>query len=66
MELASDCINRQVIRFSRLQDDLVEWLNKCLREKSVCTPPNANDIDLYDELSHRICIFEKNNPDTDD
>jgi len=25
MELASTCIDRQVIRFSRLQDDLVDW-----------------------------------------
>jgi hypothetical protein len=67
MELASACINRQVIRFSRLQDDLVEWWNRCLREKSFCTP-NANGIhfdSLYDELSHRICIFETNNPDSD-
>jgi len=30
MELASACINRQAIRFSRLQDDLVEWWNRCL------------------------------------
>ena len=31
MEIASACIKRQVIRFSRLQDDLVGWWNKCLR-----------------------------------
>ena len=69
MELASACINRQVMRFSILQDDLVEWWNKILREKSFCTPPNANGIDFdsfYNELSHRICLFETNNPDPDD
>ena len=34
--------------------------------KILCTPPNANGIvfdSLYDELSHRLCIFETNNPD---
>jgi hypothetical protein len=69
VKLASACINRQVIRFSKLKDDLVEWWNRCLQEKSFCTPPNANGIDfdrLYDELSPRICIFETNNPDPDD
>jgi hypothetical protein len=28
MELASACIDRQVIKFCRLQDELVEWRNK--------------------------------------
>ena len=67
-ELASACINRKVIGFSRLQDDLVEWRNKCLQERSICTSPNANGIDidsLYDELSRRTCLFNKNNPDLD-
>ena len=31
MELAIACINRKVIRFSRLQDDLVQLWNKCLQ-----------------------------------
>ena len=60
IELASACINKQVIRFSRLQDDLVQWWNKCLQEKAFSTPPNANGIDfgsLYDELSHRTYLF---------
>jgi len=62
VELANACINRQVIRFIRLQDDMVEWWNKCLRENSFCTPPNANDVDfdsLYDELSHRMSFRDK-------
>jgi len=49
MELASACINRKVIRFSRLQDDLLEWWNNCLRKKSYCTPPYVNGID-FDSL----------------
>ena len=37
-------------------------------KKAIPTPPNANGIDfdcLYDELSHRICLFNKNNPGLD-
>ena len=68
MEIASACINRQVIWFSRLQDDLVTWWNKCLQERALSTPPDANGIDfdsLYDELNHRASLFNKNNPDPD-
>ena len=67
-ELASVSINKQAIRFSRLQDDLLQWWNQCLREKAFSTTPNANGIDfdsLYDELSKRTCLFNINNPDTD-
>ena len=68
MELASACINRQVIRFSRLQDNLLQWWNMCLQERAFSTPPDASGIDfdsLYDELSHRTSLFNKNNPDPD-
>jgi len=68
MKLGSVCINKQGIRFSRLQDDMLQWWNKCLREKAFSTPPNANGIDfdsLYDELNQRTCLFNKNNPDPD-
>jgi len=68
MELASACINRQVIRFSRVQDDLVPWWIKCLQGRAFSTPPDANGIDfdsLYDELNHRASLFNKNNPEPD-
>ena len=68
MELASACINRQVIRFSRLQDELIPWWNKCLQEIAFSTRPDANGIDfdsLYDKLSHRASLFNKHNPDPD-
>jgi len=68
MELASASINRQLIRFSRLQDDLVQWWKKCLQERAFSIPPDANGIDfvsLYDELSHRASLFKRNNPDPD-
>jgi hypothetical protein len=60
MELASACINRQVIRFNRLQGDLVPWWNKCLQERNFSTPPDANGIDfdsLYDELKPQSKSF---------
>jgi len=69
MELASACINRQVIMFSALRDNVVECRNKCLREKSFCTPPNANGINfdsLFNELRHETCLFNKNNPNPGD
>ena len=60
MELASVYLDKQVIKFCRLQEELVEWRNKCFESKSFCTPPNTNAIDLdtlYDELSYRTRIF---------
>jgi hypothetical protein len=61
MELASAYINKQ--------DNLVECWNKCLREKSFCTPLNANGVNidsLFNELRHETYLFNKNNPDPDD
>ena len=40
MDLASACIDREVIKFSRLKDELVEWRSNCVESKSFCTPPN--------------------------
>jgi hypothetical protein len=60
MDLASVCIDRQVIKFSRLHDELLEWISKCLHSETFCTTPNTNVIDfetLYDELVYRTNIF---------
>lgn len=68
MDLASACIDRQVIKFGRLQDELVEWRNKCVESKSFADPPNTNAIDfetLYDELHHKAALFNKSYPDSD-
>jgi hypothetical protein len=54
MDLASGCIDIEVIKFGRLQDELSEWRNKCFESKSFCTPPDTNDVDfstLCDELN---------------
>ena len=63
MKLASGCIDREVIKYGRLQDELLEWHNKCLESKSFCTPPDTNAIDfntLWNELKF------KNNSISDD
>jgi len=39
MDLTSGCIDREVIKYGRLQDELLEWRNKCFEFKSFCTPP---------------------------
>ena len=37
MDLASACIDREEIKFSRLQDELVEWRSKCAEAKCFYT-----------------------------
>jgi hypothetical protein len=53
VELAFAWIDRRVIKFGRLQDELVEWRNKNLESKIFFTPPNPDAIDFeifYGEL----------------
>ena len=33
-DLASACIDREVIKYCRLQEELAVWLNKCLNQNS--------------------------------
>jgi hypothetical protein len=64
MDIASACIDRQVIKFGRLQNELIEWRNKCFETKSFCTPPNTNAIDfetLHDELDYKTKVFKMSN-----
>jgi hypothetical protein len=52
----------------RLQDELVEWRDKCVESKAFSTPPNTNAIDfetLYDELGYKTNLFTKPYPDND-
>ena len=46
LDLASACIGREVIKYGRLQDELVERRKKCFECKSFCTPPDINVIDF--------------------
>jgi hypothetical protein len=53
MDLASGCIDREVIKYGRLQDELLGWRNKCFESKSCCSPPDTNAVEfstLWDEL----------------
>jgi len=66
MDLENFCIDRQVIKFCRLQDELVDWREKWFQCKSFCTPPNTNAIDLdtlYDELNYRTRLYNQSYPD---
>ena len=68
MDFASAYIDRQMIKFCRLQDRLLELRNMCVESKSFCTPPNTNAIafeTLYDELGFRTNLFNKSYPDSD-
>ena len=53
MDLASACIDRQVINFSRLQDELAEWRSKCGESKCFYTSPDKNAIN-FDTLWYEI------------
>jgi len=60
MDLASACIDREVIKYGRLQDELAEWCYKCFESKSFCTPPDTNAIDfntLSNELKYKTRPF---------
>jgi hypothetical protein len=60
MDLASSCLDKQIHKFFRLKEELVEWCNNCFETKSFCTPPSTNAIvfeSLYDELMYKKHIF---------
>jgi hypothetical protein len=66
MELTSACIDRQVITFCRLQDELVEWRCNCVESKYFCTPPKTNAFDfdaLWVELSLKTCLVRNKSVD---
>jgi hypothetical protein len=59
--LASVCIDKQVIRFCRIQDELVEWREKCFES-------NLNlqtQMLLISKLGYRTGLFSRLNLDDD-
>jgi hypothetical protein len=53
MEVASSCIDRQIMKVFKLCDELTQGRNKCLEAQSSSTPPNTSDIDfetLYNDI----------------
>jgi hypothetical protein len=62
MDLASGCIDREVLKYGRLQDEILEWRNNCLKSKYFYTPPDTNAVDfstLWDELKiMNTCISD--------
>jgi hypothetical protein len=60
IDLESGCIDREVIKYGRLQDELLEWRNKCFESKFCFTPPEKNAIDfntLWNELKYKNRLF---------
>jgi hypothetical protein len=60
MDLSSGCIDREVIKYGRLQDELLKWRNKCFQSKFSCIPPETNAIDfntLRNELNYKNSYF---------
>jgi len=56
MDFENGCTDSEVIKYGRLQDELLEWCNKCFEFKSFFTPPDTNDIDfntLWKELKYK-------------
>jgi len=56
LDLASACIDREVIKYGRIQDELADWRNRCFESKSFSSPPNSNAIDfniLWNELKYK-------------
>ena len=59
MNSASACVDNQLIKICRLQDDLFEWRCKCVESKCFCKRPNTNAIDfetLRDELTYKTSL----------
>jgi len=62
LDLASACIDREVIKYGRLQEELTELRNKCFESKSFAAPPDINAIDfntLWNELKFKnTCLSD--------
>jgi len=64
MDLESGCIDREVIKYGRLQDKILEWRNKYFESKSFCKPPDTNTIDfntLWNKLMYKNSSFSDDN-----
>jgi hypothetical protein len=46
MELASNFMDRQILKRFRLHEEMIEWHIKCCNSKSNYTPPDTNTIEL--------------------
>jgi len=56
MDLANAWIDRELIKYGRFQDKLVELCYKCFESKSFCTPPDINAIDyntFWNEVKYK-------------
>jgi hypothetical protein len=64
MDLACGCIDREVIKYGGLQNELLEWRKKCFGSKSFCTPPDTNAMDFstsWNVLKYKNSSFSDDN-----
>ena len=64
LDLGSASINRGLIKYSRRQDEHVQWRKKGFESKSFCTPPDTNAIDysaLWNELKFKNTSLSDDN-----
>jgi len=64
LDLASACIDREVIKYGRLQDEIVDWRKKCFESTSLYKPPDTNAIDfstLWNELKFKNTFLSDEN-----
>jgi len=64
MDLLSASIDREVIKYGSLQNELLGCLNKCFESKSFCKPSSTNAIDFrtkLNELNYKNTSLSDNN-----
>jgi len=60
LELETDCIDREVIKYGRHQEQLADWRNKFFEFNSFFTPPDINAFDvntLWKKLKYENCFL---------
>jgi len=60
MDFAGGCIGKEVMKYGRLQDELLEWGNNFIESKPFCTLPDTNIIDfniLWNEVKYNNSSF---------
>jgi len=56
LDLTSACIDREVTKYGRYQEELAGWRNKCFESNFFSTPTDINAIDfntLWNELKYK-------------
>jgi len=47
LDLASSCIDKEVIKYGRLQNELEQWSKNCFESKSFCLQTQMSSISVH-------------------